>query len=149
MPSSPPSGRPIRATARSRPRPADDLPVDVFLDGYEPPIRELAQGLRAAVLRVAPEATERVRVGWRIIGFDLPVRRHGAYFAWVFPERHHVHLGFPQGDRLQPRPGILDGQGITKRARWITFEPGDRIDETLVRELVLEAAGLAGVPRLR
>ena len=52
MPSSPPSGRPIRATARSRPRPADDLPVDVFLDGYEPPIRELAQGLRAAVLRV-------------------------------------------------------------------------------------------------
>ena len=121
----------------------------MFLDGYEPPIRDLAQALREAVLRVTPEATERVRAGWRVVGFDLPVRRHGAFFAWVFPERKHVHLGFPQGDRLALRPGVLDGEGITKRARWITYEPGDHIDEGLVRELVLEAAGLAGIPRER
>jgi hypothetical protein len=148
MPSERPPARQIRATARHRARPADDLPVDVFLDGYEPPIRDLAQALCAAVRRITPDAAARVRVGWRIVGFDLPIKR-GGYFAWVFPERHHVHLGFPQGDRLAPRPGVLDGEGITKRARWITFEPGDRIDETLVRELVLEAAGLAGVPRMR
>ena len=122
------------------------MPVDVFLDGYAPPIRDLAQGLREAVLATTPEATERVRVGWRIVGFDLPVRRHGAFFAWVFPERVHVHLGFPQGDRMTPRPGF-DGEGITKRARWITYTPGESIDHDLVRELVLEAAALAGVPR--
>jgi Domain of unknown function (DU1801) len=141
-----PSDRPIRATAKRRPHPADDMPVDVFLDGYAPPIRALAQALREAVLAITPDATERVRVGWRIIGFDLPIRRHGAYFAWVFPEREHVHLGFPQGDRMAPRPG-LDGEGITKRARWITYTPGERIDRRLVRELVLEAAALTGVPR--
>jgi len=125
----------------------DDLPVDVFLDGYAPPIRDLAQALRQAVFRATPEATERVRVGWRIVGYDLPIRGRSGYFAWVFPERQHVHLGFPHGDRLAPRPGVLDGEGITKRARWLTFEPGDRIDETLVRELLLEAAALVGVPR--
>ena len=141
-----PSDRPIRATARRRAHPADDIPVDVFLDGYAPPIRALAQALRDAVLAVTPDATERVRVGWRIIGFDLPIRRHGAYFAWVFPEREHVHLGFPQGDRMAPRLG-LDGAGITKRARWITCTPGEKVDRRLVRELVLEAAALAGVPR--
>jgi hypothetical protein len=127
----------------------DEVPVDVFLDGYEPPIRDLAHALRAAVLRIAPGAAERVRVGWRVVGFDLPVRRHGAFFAWLYPQREHVHLGFPQGDRLEPRPGILDGEGITKRARWITYEPGERIDEGLVRALVLEAASLAGIPRER
>ena len=140
------TSRPIRATSQHRREPTDELPVDVFLDGYEPPIRDLAQALRAAVLRVAPDATERVRVGWRIVGFDLPLKRQ-AYFAWVFPERHHVHLGFPQGDRMEPRPGVLDGEGITKRARWVTWEPGETIDDDLVRELVLEAAALAAVPR--
>lgn len=149
MPSDRPTSRPIRATARRRPRPVDDLPVDVFLDGYEPPIRDLAHALRAAVLRVTPEASERVRVGWRIVGFDLPIPGRSGYFAWVFPERRHVHLGFPHGDRLAPRPGVLDGDGITKRARWLTFEPGGQIDQALVSELVLEAAGLAGIPRER
>lgn len=146
MPSSRPPTRQIRATARHRPQPVDSLPVDVFLDGYEPALRDLAQRLRELVLANAPDATERVRVGWRIVGFDLPLKRQ-AYFAWVFPERHHVHLGFPQGDRMEPRRGVLDGDGITKRARWITHMPGDTIDEHLVRELVLEAAALATVPR--
>ena len=144
-----PSPGPIRATARRRRYTPDEMPVDVFLDGYAPPLRALAQALREAVLATTPEATERVRVGWRIVGFDLPVRRHRAFFAWVFPERQHVHLGFPHGDRMRPRVGILDGAGITKRARWITYAPGEAIDPALVRELVLEAAALAGVPRTR
>jgi hypothetical protein len=143
-----PSTGPIRATARSRRVvKRDEVPVDVFLDGYAPPLRALAQQLREVVLATTPEAIERVRVGWRIVGFDMPVRRGSGYFAWVFPERMHVHLGFPHGDRMAPRPGILDGDGITKRARWITYAPGDQIDRRLVRELVLEAAALAGVPR--
>jgi len=143
-----PSSGPIRATARSRRVvKRDDVPVDVFLDSYAPPLRAMAQELRELVLATTPEATERVRVGWRVVGFDLPVGRRSTFFAWVFPERVHVHLGFPHGDRLRPRPGVLDGEGITKRARWITYTPGESIDRSLVRALVLEAAALTGVPR--
>ena len=138
------SGPSIRATARRR---RVELPVDVFLDGYAPRLRDLAQALREAVLDTTPEATERVRVGWRVVGFDLPVGRRTTFFAWVFPERHHVHLGFPHGDRMDPRGGLLEGSGITKRARWITYEPGETVDRDLVRELVLEAAALTPVPR--
>jgi hypothetical protein len=127
----------------------DGIPVEVFLNGFAPPIRDLAHALRTAVLRVTPDASERVRLGWSVVGFDLPVRRGPAFFAWVYPQREHVHLGFPQGDRMEPRPGLLDGAGITKRARWITYEPGDEIDEGLVHELVLEAVALVGVPRMR
>ncbi|HLX33801.1 MAG TPA: DUF1801 domain-containing protein [Candidatus Limnocylindrales bacterium] len=149
MPSSAPIGRPIRATAKHRRHLADEVPVEVFLDGFAPPIRTLAQELREVVLGATPDATERVRAGWSVVGFDLPIRRGSRFFAWVYPQREHVHLGFPQGDRLNPRDGLLEGAGITKRARWITYAPGQRIDRRLARELVLEAAGLAGIPRER
>ena len=33
-----------------------------------------------------PEGIERVRTGWRLIGYDLPVGRRTRYFAWVAPE---------------------------------------------------------------
>jgi len=138
---------PPRRSVRPTNRRVDDLPVDVFLDGFAAPMRAIADDLRDVVRRTLPEATERVRVGWRIIGFDLPAGRRNLYFAWVFPERVHVHLGFPHGDRMGDRDGLLEGAGITKRARWLTFRPGDRLDEPLLRDLLLEAAAVAGVPR--
>ena len=126
---------------------ADSLPVEVFLDGFPPPHRELAERLRAIIRRAVPDATERVRVGWRLIGYDLPMGRRSAFFAWVFPEAEHVHLGFPQGILIDDRHDAMSGAGITKRARWLTFRPGDPIDEDLATELVLAAEGVARIPR--
>jgi hypothetical protein len=34
----------------------------------------------------------------------------------------------------------MDGAGITKRARWLTFEPGTRIDAAGLMDLIHEAA---------
>jgi hypothetical protein len=42
---------------------------------------------------------------------------------------------------------VLHGAGVTKYARWVTFVPGDEIDEALLAELVLEAARVAGIPK--
>jgi len=126
---------------------ADSLPVEAFLDGFPPPHRELAERLRAIILDAVPTATERVRVGWRLIGYDLPIGRRSVFFAWVFPEAEHVHLGFPQGVLIDDRRGAMSGAGITKRARWLTFRPGDPIDEDLATELVLAAEGVARIPR--
>ena len=123
------------------------MPVEVFLDGFSPAHRAIANELRSIVKRAVPEATERVRVGWRLIGFDLPVGRRSAFFAWVFPELEHVHLGFPAGVLIDNPNRVMSGAGITKRARWLTYSTGDRIDAALATRLVLVAEAVARLPR--
>jgi hypothetical protein len=121
----------------------DAIPPELFLDGFPGPMREIAERLRSIVLEAVPDATERVRVGWRLIGFDLPVGRRSVFFAWVFPEKEHVHLGFPAGVIIDDPQGVMSGAGITKRARWLTFLPGDRIDEPATEALIREGARVA------
>jgi hypothetical protein len=125
----------------------DSMPVEAFLDGFSPAHREIAERLRSMVLDAVPDATERVRVGWRLIGFDLPVGRRSVFFAWVFPEKEHVHLGFPAGVVIDDPTGVMSGAGITKRARWLTWKTGDPIDADLAIRLVLAAAAVARLPR--
>ena len=125
----------------------ESMPVEALLDGYPPPLLAIAERLREIVLATAPEATERVRPGWKLIGYDLPIRRHGVFFAWIWPEGVHVHLGFPNGDLMDDPRGALDGARIAKRARWLTFEAGSTIDEPLATSLVAEAVRVALVPR--
>lgn len=123
------------------------MPVEALLDGYPPPMREIAERLRAIVRRATPEAAERVRVGWRLVAYDLPIKRSGAFFAWVGPETKHVHLGFPKGVLMDDQNGVLQGAGITKYARWLTFVPGVAIDEPMLVALLREAARVAVVPK--
>ena len=130
--------------SRSQP---DPIPPEVFLHGYPPPIMAVGQRLRWIVKRAVPDAIERVRPGWALIGYDLPLRRHGVFFAWVWPELEHVHLGFPHGTLMDDPDGVLRGAGITKKARWLTYQPGDVIDEPLAVALVEEAARVALIPR--
>ena len=127
--------------------PADAIPPEVFLHGYPPPIMAVGQRLRRIVKRAVPDAIERVRPGWALIGYDLPVKRRTIFFAWVWPEAEHVHLGFPHGTLLEDPDGVLKGAGITKKARWLTYQPGDVIDEPLALALVEEAARVALIPR--
>lgn len=130
----------------SRP-PADPIPPEVFLHGYPPPIMAVGQRLRWIVKRAVPDAIERVRPGWALIGYDLPVKRRTIFFAWVWPELEHVHLGFPHGTLMDDPDGALRGTGITKKARWFTYQPGDVIDERLALAMVEEAARVALIPR--
>ena len=110
------------------------LPPELLLEGYPPPMVAMAEGLRRIVRAAVPEAIERVRPGWRVIGYDVPVGRRTAFFAWIMPQQVHVHLGFPKGVLLDDPSGILEGEGITKAARWFTLrEPDDLLDEQLTR----------------
>jgi hypothetical protein len=127
--------------------PIESIPPEAFLAGYAPPIMTLAERLRRVVRGAVPDAIERVRPGWRLIGYDLPLRRAGVFFAWVWPELEHVHLGFPHGVLMDDPRGELKGDRITKKARWLTYEPGDRIDERQARRLVEEAVRVALIPR--
>jgi hypothetical protein len=126
----------------------DPLPVEALLSDYPGPMREIAEWLRGVVVRAVPGATERVRAGWRIIGFDLPLGpRRSAYFAWVMIEAVHVHLGFPQGVLMADPDRRMDGAGITKKARWVTSTPGSRQPEDVLVELLQEAVRVARMSR--
>ena len=110
----------------------DAFPPEALLEDYPPSMVALANGLREVVLAAVPDAIERVRPGWRLIGYDVPVGRRTAYFAWIMPERVHVHLGFPRGVLLDDPHDLMDGRGITKAARWFTLTvPADLGDPAL------------------
>jgi hypothetical protein len=94
-----------------------------------------------------PDALERVRPGWRLIGYDVPAERRTAYVCYIAPEPEHVHLGFEHGVLMRDPAGALLGAGITRQVRWLTFRPGDAIDEPLLRDLLREAARVASLPR--
>lgn len=123
------------------------MPPETLLADYPPPHQEIANRLRSVVIDAIPDAIERVRPGWRLIGYDLPVRGRGAMFAWIWLEPEHVHLGFPQGVLMDDPRGLMKGAGITKLARWLTYAPGDPIDVTVARALVEEAARTRLLPR--
>ena len=123
------------------------IPTDAYLDGFSPLVRATAQELRRLVREAEPDAIERVRVGWHLIGYDLPIRRYGLYFAYVAPEADHVHLGFEYGVFMDDPRGLLKGAGLTKQLRWLTFASPDEIDVELTTQLVREAARVAGLTR--
>jgi hypothetical protein len=122
----------------------DSMPTEALLDAYPPPMRAIAEHLRAIVRRAIPDAVERVRPGWRLIGYDVPAGpRRLTYFAYVAPEVEHVHLGFEYGVFMSDPDRMLLGAGITRKVRWLTFRPGDPIDERPLVELVREGARVA------
>jgi hypothetical protein len=128
----------------------EPIPPDLFLSGYEPDIRAIAERLRDVVREAVPEAIERVRPGWRLIGYDVPVGSRTRYFAFVAPEPAHVHLGFEYGAWMADSDGILRGEHLDlKKVRFVTYEPGDPIPvEALVR-YTQEAAELAAARATR
>ena len=134
-------------SSRSVRRSIDTLPPEALLADFPPPHQELGQSLREIVMHAVPDALERVRPGWRLIGYDLPIRRRGVFFAWIWPEPEHVHLGFPRGIDMDDPLGELRGERITKLARWLTYSPGDTIDAEQATRLVQEAARVALLPR--
>ena len=126
----------------------DQPPPEALLADYPPPMREIARWLRGVVARAVPAATERVRWGWRIIGFDLPVSgRRSVYFAWIMIEPGHVHLGFPQGVLMVDPERRMAGAGITKKARWVTLTPARGVPEPVLAELLHEAVRISTMSR--
>jgi hypothetical protein len=124
--------------------PSGSIPPELFLSGYPPEIRDLAERLRVVVREAVPESLERVRTGWRLIGYDVPVGPKKRYFAFVAPEPEHVHLGFEYGIWMADPDGILRGTHLNlRKVRFVTYEPGDSIPAEVLLRYIREAADLA------
>jgi hypothetical protein len=120
----------------------DDVPVELFLDAFPPPIRAIALELRTLVREADAALVERVRGGWALIGYDVALGRRKRYVAFVAPEAKHIHLGFEVGILSAPAPGTPRCTLGLKKVRYLTYRPGDLVDRSLVVDLVREAVSI-------
>ncbi len=126
----------------------EPIPPELFLERYSPGIRRAVERLRAVVRRAVPDAIERVRPGWGLIGYDVPVGKRTRYFAFVWPEPEHAHLGFEYGVWMDDPDSLLLGAHLKlRKVRFVTYAPGDPIPETALVEYTRHAARLATMSR--
>lgn len=123
------------------------LPAEFLLDDFPPAIRDTGRRLRSLILGTAPGTVETVRTGWRWIAYSLPDGRRVRNFAWIGPERKHIHLGFEHGTLLADPERILHGaEERLRKFRYFTFEPAIDIDEAVIVDYIERAAELALLP---
>ena len=121
-------------------RMSDSIPPEALLADFPDGIRAAAETLRAVVRRAVPGSIERVRGGWRLIGYEVPVGRRSRYFAYIAPERIHVHLGFEYGTWMTDPDGLLEGAHLgLKKVRFTTFTAGQAIPTKALEALTREA----------
>lgn len=128
-------------------RVTDDLPAEFLLDGSPLAIRDTGRALRSLILATVPGTVETVRPGWRWIAYSLPERGRVRNFAWIGPERKHIHLGFEHGTLLADPERILRGaQEKLRKFRYLTFEPAIDIAEAILVDYLQRAVELALLP---
>jgi hypothetical protein len=126
---------------------SETLPAEFLLDGFPPAIRETGLALRRLIFATIPGAAETVRPGWRWIAYSLPEGRRVRNFAWIGPERKHIHLGFEHGTLLADPERLLHGaEERLRKFRYFTFEPPIDIDEAVLVDFIRRAADLAVLP---
>jgi hypothetical protein len=116
--------------------------VDEFLSGFDSRVRRLAEAARKRILSAVPHANERVRLGWRLIGYNAP-----AYFAFVSIEREQVRIGFEWGVLLEDSSGLLEGTGTQVRYFPVRSASDLRLPE--LTSMLRSAAALVPPPRQR
>jgi len=125
----------------------DGFPAEFLLDSFPPGIRDTGRTLRSLILATVPGSVEAVRPGWRWIAYSLPEKGRVRNFAWIGPERKHIHLGFEHGTLLADPEHILQGaQEKLRKFRYLTFEPAIDIDEAILVDYLRRAAELAVMP---
>jgi hypothetical protein len=125
----------------------DDVPAEFLLDQFPLAIRDTGRALRSLILASVPGTVETVRPGWRWIAYSLPEKGRVRNYAWIGPERKHIHLGFEHGTLLADPDRILQGaQEKLRKFRYVTFEPAIDIDEATLVDYLTRAAELALMP---
>ncbi|MBI5070256.1 MAG: DUF1801 domain-containing protein [Deltaproteobacteria bacterium] len=113
--------------------------IEELLASCSPSVRRLVEASRRRVLALVPGATERLRAGWGILGYDAP-----RYFAYVAPQADHVRIGFERGVLLEDPTGLLEGRG--SQVRHVCIRAPADLRSTALARLVRQAADL-GAPR--
>jgi hypothetical protein len=97
--------------------------------------RFLAEAARKRILSVVPDATERVRPGWKLIGYNAP-----AYFVYIAPQVDHLRIGFEWGILLSAPRGLLEGSG--SQVRHVSIHAAKELRNPALADLLRAAAAL-------
>jgi len=118
-----------------------------FLADYHPIEQELCNLLRDLVKQALPNVIERVRPGWRLIGYNVPNGKRNSYIGWIAPFKGGADIGFEYGVLLDDPDRLLIGADRTvKQVRWITiWKPSDIRPDAFAR-LIKQAAEVAVRP---
>jgi hypothetical protein len=99
---------------------------------------------RSARCRTPSSASARLG----LIGYDIPVGKRTRYFAFVWPEPEHAHMGWEHGIWMDDPDHILRGAHINlRKVRYVTYEPGEAIPEATLVKYTRQAARLATMSR--
>jgi hypothetical protein len=119
-----------------------DVSVQDFLKGFDPPLRQLAQSARERISSGVPHATERVRIGWGLIGYNAP-----AYVAFISFQRDHIRIGFEWGVMLANHSDLLEGSG--SQVRHVTIRSAADLKHASLPALLVSAAAIVPPSRIR
>lgn len=107
--------------------------IEELLAACTPKVRRLAEAARRRIVTVVPDATERLRPGWGLIGYNAP-----AYFAFMAPGRDHVRIGFEWGVKLPDPKRLLEGSG--SQVRHVTIRTTKALRSPALAELLRAGA---------
>jgi hypothetical protein len=107
--------------------------VEKFLKSYEPEVREIGLGLRALVLRLVPDAEEKVFSGWKTVAYGRTKK-----FCAISPHKGWVNLQFHNGTDLTDPSNLLDGTG--KSMRHVKLKTLRDVKKRALAKLIRQAA---------
>ena len=95
--------------------------------------RALAEAARKRILEVVPDATERLRPGWGLIGYNAP-----SYFVFIVPHEDYIRMGFEWGVALPDPSGLLEGHA--KQIRYVAIRSIADLRRPALADLIAAAA---------
>ncbi len=109
--------------------------VAAFFDGYSDDVCALAKALREHVKDAAPNATETLHTGWKVVSYG-----HKKKFCAIAPHAEWVNLQFHNGAVLDDPTHLLEGTGKAMRHHKVhtPAELGPELT-SLIREAVNRA----------
>ena len=114
------------------------MTAEELLADHIPPMREIAERLRAIVRDEVPGVEERIHRGWH--SFSYLTAKTGL-FAGIFPREEHVTIAWEWGILLDDHERILTGTELKRMRYHQIFDP-DAIPEAAIRDLLRQAIAL-------
>ena len=106
---------------------------NVVRELFDEELRSLAMAARARIRELVPHATEEIRRGWNLLGFNAP-----HYFAFITQREGQVTIGFERGVLLDDPDKLLYGTGT--QVRWVTIRRRADLARPALAALILQAA---------